>query len=153
MPDEPQISTLAHIIQLSVSPVFLLTGVASFLGVLTNRFARIIDRARTVEAKLGPSEGGGDPGLRGELEVLEGRMWLINRAINLCTVSAVLVAAVVGAMFLAGFVRLDLRIPVAFGFIAAMGSLIGGLVLFLREVRLSIRHMQDVRPRKPRKKD
>lgn len=153
MPEETQISNLAHIIQLSVSPVFLLTGVASFLGVLTNRFGRIIDRARNVERTLASAEGGGDPKLREELEVLEGRMWLINRAINLCTVTAVLVAAVVAAMFLAGFVHLNLRIPVAFGFIAAMGSLVAGLICFLREVRLSIRHMQDVRPRKPRRKD
>ena len=40
-------------IQLAVAPVFLLTGVAAFLNVLTNRLARIIDRARMLEDLLG----------------------------------------------------------------------------------------------------
>ena len=39
---------IAHLIQSSVAPVFLLTGVAAMLGVLTNRLARIVDRARTL---------------------------------------------------------------------------------------------------------
>ncbi len=40
---------IAHVIQLSIAPVFLLTGVAGLLAVLTNRLARIIDRARKLE--------------------------------------------------------------------------------------------------------
>jgi uncharacterized protein DUF2721 len=147
MPTEPEISNLAHIIQLSVSPVFLLTGVASFLGVLTNRLSRIIDRARTVESSLAENADAGEGQLRSELTVLEMRMWLINRAISLSTIAALMVATVIAAMFLSGFVQLDLTIPVACGFIAAMGSLICGLLCFLREVRIAIGHMHAVRPR------
>src|SRR2546430_10882894 len=36
----------------SVAPVFLLTGVAATLGVLTNRLARIVDRAHALEQRL-----------------------------------------------------------------------------------------------------
>jgi hypothetical protein len=42
-----QISDIGHMIQLAIAPVFLLTGVATKLTVLTNRLARIIDRSRT----------------------------------------------------------------------------------------------------------
>ena len=43
---------IGHIIQLSIAPVFLLTGVGTNMLVLTNRLARIIDRTRALEEKL-----------------------------------------------------------------------------------------------------
>ena len=45
----PEIIPVAHVIQLAVAPVFLLSGVGVMLTVLTNRLARVVDRARTVE--------------------------------------------------------------------------------------------------------
>ena len=43
---------IAHGIQLAVAPVFLLTAVAGMIGVVANRLARIIDRARLLEKEL-----------------------------------------------------------------------------------------------------
>ena len=40
---------ISHVIQLSVAPVFLLTGIGALLGVTTTRLSRIVDRARTIE--------------------------------------------------------------------------------------------------------
>jgi hypothetical protein len=40
---------VAHAIELAVAPVFLLTGIAAILAVMTNRLGRIIDRARVLE--------------------------------------------------------------------------------------------------------
>ena len=42
---------IQHAIQLAIAPVFLLTGIASLLGVMANRLARIIDRARALEQR------------------------------------------------------------------------------------------------------
>ncbi|MEO5741668.1 MAG: DUF2721 domain-containing protein [Vicinamibacterales bacterium] len=47
-----EISPIAHVIQLSVAPVFLLSGIGAILAVMTNRLGRIIDRARALEAQL-----------------------------------------------------------------------------------------------------
>jgi hypothetical protein len=49
---ESQVTAIAHVIQLAVAPVFLLTGVGAVLAVLTQRLARIIDRARVLEERL-----------------------------------------------------------------------------------------------------
>src|SRR5436190_24067734 len=46
------VSDVAHVIQLAVAPVFLLSGVGALLGVLTSRLGRIIDRARSLEGRL-----------------------------------------------------------------------------------------------------
>jgi len=51
MQAEP-VATIAHVIQLSVAPVFLLTGIAGLLDVLTGRLARIIDCGRVPERSL-----------------------------------------------------------------------------------------------------
>jgi len=48
---DARVSTIAQVIQLSVAPVFLLSGVGTLLVVLTNRLARIVDRTRTLEAR------------------------------------------------------------------------------------------------------
>ena len=45
-------TTIVRAIQLAVAPVFLLTGVASILSVLTSRLGRIIDRSRFLHGKL-----------------------------------------------------------------------------------------------------
>ena len=52
MISELPVTTIAHAIQLAVAPVFLLTGVASILSVLTNRLSRIIDRSRFLHRNL-----------------------------------------------------------------------------------------------------
>ena len=46
-PSDPDVSLIAHVIQLAVAPVFLLTGVGALLSVMTNRLGRVIDRAET----------------------------------------------------------------------------------------------------------
>jgi hypothetical protein len=49
------LNDIAHGIQLAVAPVFLLSGVGVILTVLTNRLARIVDRARSLEGTLPPA--------------------------------------------------------------------------------------------------
>jgi hypothetical protein len=44
--------TLSDSIQLAVAPVFLLTAVAGMIGALTQRLARVIDRARVIHKEL-----------------------------------------------------------------------------------------------------
>ena len=62
-----QLSDIGHVIQLAIAPVFLLTGVATKLTVLTNRLARIIDRTRVLEDRL---RDGPDAEYSAELEIL-----------------------------------------------------------------------------------
>mgnify|MGYP001025470812 FL=1 len=47
-----QVSSLAQVIQLAVAPVFLLAGVGTLLGVLSNRPARAFDAVRRLEKDL-----------------------------------------------------------------------------------------------------
>jgi len=137
MPADPNISVIAHVIQLAVAPVFLLTGVGALLSVMTNRLARVIDRARGLEAQF----AGLDPAARAtaavELGVLAKRARLASWAINFCTFAALLVCTVIAMLFIDAFIGTDLKWEVGALFVVAMGALIGGLVSFLREVYLA----------------
>ena len=120
---------LAKAIQLSVAPVFLLAGVSGLLGVLTNRLARITDRARVLQDQSREAGIAGGRQGRRELQVQKQRMRLVLRAIQCCTITVLLVALVVAVVFVSAVARLDLAQMVVPLFVAAM--------LFLLEMQLA----------------
>jgi hypothetical protein len=128
---------IAHLIQASVAPVFLFSGIAASLGVLTNRLSRIVDRARALEARL-ESHPGQAVHLHGDLAVLERRAHYINVAISLCTIAALLVALVVVMLFANAFVGSELGIVIAALFVGAMVCLSAAFVSFFVEVRVAV---------------
>lgn len=136
-PNPGDVASIAHSIQLSVAPVFLLSGIGVFLGVLTNRLGRVIDRARPLEEKFEQAEGAEIATLRRRLRHLARRARLINVSITLSTVSALLVAIVVALLFASAFVRFSLALPVAVLFVGSMFALVGALLAFLVEVRIA----------------
>ena len=129
------ITAVAHAIQLSVAPVFLLSGIAAILAVMTNRLSRIIDRARALEGQLPSLAPEATRPLHRELATLSRRAKLISGSIALCTTTALLVCAVIVTGFLGVvFPRIDIAVPVALLFVTAMVTFFAGLVLFLREI-------------------
>jgi len=127
----------AHLIQTSIAPVFLLTGVASTLGVLTNRLSRIVDRARVLEEQL-KGHPGQAPTLLSALRVLARRAHYINVAISLSTIAALLVALVVVTLFANAFFRSELGLLIALLFVGAMLCLSAAFISFFIEVRLAV---------------
>jgi hypothetical protein len=73
---------IVHLIQSAVAPVFLLSGVGVTLGVLTNRLARIVDRARLLEMREDEEQARADS-TAASLRVLARRAHYINTAIAL----------------------------------------------------------------------
>jgi hypothetical protein len=131
---------IVHLIQSAVAPVFLLSGVGVTLGVLTNRLARIVDRARLLEDRL-ESRTGAVRNLHEQLQVLGRRARYINIAITLCSISALLVALVVVTLFADSFftarVAAGIAVAIALLFIAALLFLVAALGAFLIEVRIA----------------
>lgn len=142
MPGSSGLVDIAQVIQLAVAPVFLLSGIGIVLTVLTNRLARVVDRARKLEEAARSSSGAALEERRQELHVMAYRARLMNRAITLSTASALLVAVVVVLLFLGALLDFSATLPVAGLFILAMLALIGALLLFLREVFLAIKALK-----------
>jgi hypothetical protein len=131
------ITAVAHVIQLAVAPVFLLSGIGGMLTVMTNRLARVIDRARTLERRLRMADAGDHPCIEAQLATLARRATLASRSIALFTFTALFICAVVAVLFLAVSFGFDASVWVAVLFIAAMVAVFTGLLYFLREVFLA----------------
>jgi hypothetical protein len=138
----PSISSIAHIIQLAVAPVFLLAGIGSLLNVFAARLARVVDRARQIEHHLAEAQDQEEPIELKELEILDRRMAICHWAIGLCTTAALLICLVVMILFVADMVAIKFAVPISLLFVAAMISLTCGLLLFLAEVTIATRSVR-----------
>jgi MFS family permease len=136
------VTTIAHVIQLSIAPVFLLTAVGAMLGVLSNRLSRAVDRARSLESRVKTAAGDEQTAMRRQLSVLGRRIRMIYQAMVLCAVCALLICSVIVTAFASTLAGAVLAVPIAVLFIAAMLAFIGALLLFLREVHLAITTLQ-----------
>ncbi len=129
---------IAHLIQIALTPIFLISGIGVTLNVLTNRLARIVDRARATEDTLRrPDQTQSGRDLHGVLNVLARRARYINAAITLITLSALVISLVVVMLFVNAFLRWDLSVFIACMFILSMLSLAASLSAFLIEVRVA----------------
>lgn len=138
---ELPVTTIAHAIQLAVAPVFLLTGVASILSVLTNRLGRIIDRSRLLQGRS-VSAIETDQATLIELKSLKQRARLIHLAIGLCTTCLLLICSVVAVLFLGSFITVSIEVLIAALFVAAMLCLIVALLYFICEIFLATAHVR-----------
>ncbi|MDP2171012.1 MAG: DUF2721 domain-containing protein [Rhodocyclaceae bacterium] len=131
------INDVAHVIQLAVAPVFLLTGVGAILSVLVNRLGRVVDRFRVLEQNLPAVSEAALASLQIEMANLARRARMIHWAIGLCTGCALLVCMVIATLFIGSITAVEMPAVIAILFILAMLTLVAGLVFFLREIALA----------------
>ena len=125
-------------IQLALAPVFLLTGIAGILNVMTGRLARIIDRGRAfVEGHVHLDTAPAADALRTELRNLEQRRHYASWAIGSCTLAALLVCMVIATLFAEVLLSLPMQWLAGILFTGSTLALIVGLAAFLAEVRLA----------------
>lgn len=130
-------TALAQAIQLSLAPVFLLASMSGLLVVLTNRMARLEDRARELQRQGRDSSQALSRELRLELQGHKRRMGLVMKAIVCCAITMLLVALAVAFVFVSVVARLDLALTVVPLFVLAMLALMAAVLLFLRELQLA----------------
>jgi len=133
---ETHLTDIAHVIQLSVAPVFLLTAISTLIGAMNTRLGRIVDRRRVVTDRH--DSGDASAADSEELSLLARRRHLIYLAILFAVIAALLVCLVVAGAFLGALMAVDLARLVAAFFILAMGSMIAALTLLLREIYLAV---------------
>ncbi len=133
-----QANDVAHLIQVALTPIFLISAIGVTLNVLTSRLARVVDRARIMEDELCRPDYQADArDLHAALGVLARRARLINAAITLITLSALFIALVVVMLFVNAFAHWELSAFIAIMFILSMLSFAAALTTFLLEVRIA----------------
>ncbi|MDC0598734.1 DUF2721 domain-containing protein [Gammaproteobacteria bacterium] len=128
---------ISSVIQLAIAPVFLLAGIGGSLSVMTTRLGRIVDRGRLLNDRLAQADEQQLEQINAELVILYRRAKLTNKAISLCTTSALFICLVIVVLFINVLFELHVGIIIAFLFLVSILSLIAAYLLFLREVGLS----------------
>jgi hypothetical protein len=135
------VSDITQVIQLAVAPVFLLAGIGAFVNAFAARLARIFDRSRQLEAGLATDDAEKRAAIEADLAVLGRRARLAYAGIALGTLSALLVCVLIAVAFAGYFFGFEDRALIAGLFMAAMLSLIGGLIAFLQEISIAVRRL------------
>ena len=128
---------VARGIQLAVAPVFMLTAVASLIGALATRLSRIIDRARSLEDRLDAGTIAKPDAALAEISRLKLRGRVVNGAVGLLTLSAVLIGTTVMALFVGETSATHTERMVPWSFLGGVFCFVLALLCFLTETLLA----------------
>lgn len=131
--------SISHGIQLAVAPVFLLTAVSGMIATVAGRLARIIDRARVVEARLPGTDPASTAAIWRELGELRTRGHLANSSIALLTLCAFLIGATIVVLFLGETTDLQMRRLAVSSFLSGVACFMLALSCFLVETFIATR--------------
>lgn len=126
---------ISSAIQLSLTPVFVLVAIASFLNVIAHRLGRVVDRAREMESVVIADTDASERRMHQvELKSLDRRMTYNHWAINFFSLAALIITVLVMAIFLTNVIggAYDSVIGALFGL--AMASILAGICFFLAEI-------------------
>jgi Protein of unknown function (DUF2721) len=129
---------LIPVLQVAVAPVILISGVGLLLLSLTNRFGRAVDRARQLRREIHEASASDRRQLADQVSNLYRRAQLIQAAIILAVSSVLSAALLVVSLFVEAILRWQSAALVTFLFVFCMVSLIGSLIAFILDIRLSL---------------
>jgi uncharacterized protein DUF2721 len=90
---------IAHIIQVALTPVFLLSGIATLLNVFSTRLRRVADRVKAVGKAVEDADGPERKALSAQLARLHRRSVALDVAVVLAGVGGAATCAAVLALF------------------------------------------------------
>jgi len=125
---------LLKIIQASIAPVVLISGVGLLLLTLSARLGRIVDRTRIVASDRRRAVDADRAMLNTQLEVLRSRARLIRFALALSATSVALVSLLIIGLFLGLLLDLNMTVPCTILFIGSLLSLVTAMLVFVREL-------------------
>lgn len=123
-----------QVVQLSLAPAFLLSGIGAIMNVIMSRMIWIAKRVETIEDKM---EDNRTAKQMRELGWLMRRRKLMQGAIMFSTAAAVMISAVIMLLFISAYITAQIGTVIAALWVLTMALLVTGLVFFLLETRLA----------------
>lgn len=123
-----------QVVQLSLAPAFLLSGIGAIMNVIMSRMIWIAQRVEKIEDKL---EEERSPKQVREHGWLMRRRKLAQGAILFSTAAAVMISLVIGLLFISAYITAQIGTVIAGLWVLTMLLLVTGLAFFLLETRLA----------------
>jgi hypothetical protein len=124
------------VVQLSLAPAFLLSGIGAIMNVIMSRMIWIAQRIERIEDARARDEQP-ESWRAEELGWLKRRRKLAQGAILFSTASAVIISLVIGMLFISAYITAQIGTLIALLWVLTMVLLVTGLAYFLRETRLA----------------
>ncbi|HEY8933052.1 MAG TPA: DUF2721 domain-containing protein [Rariglobus sp.] len=130
--------SLLPTIQLSITPVILITGLGSLLLTMTNRMGRVVDRTRILAGQARAAAGGERDHIEHQLRIMYRRAKIVRLAVTLGAASMFSSGLLVIAIFANAVLGTHLAAVILGIFVASITLLLGALAAFLRDIFLSL---------------
>jgi len=140
MPPVPllQEGSLLPLIQLSITPVILISGLGGLIIALTNRFGRIVDRTRVLAGLVRSAVGDDRHHLEQQLVILYRRAKLVRMSVTLAGSSMLVSGLLILVIFISALAGLHIPAVILGFFGLSVLLLVGALVAFNRDIYLSL---------------
>lgn len=140
--DVQNLDNLRQILQASISPIALVSGVGLLILSQTNRLGRVMDRLRGLADQRRTMKTP-DTHLDQEMSVLHHRARILRATIAFAVLSALFASVLVLLLFTTAMLGAALEWLAAAVFAGSLLSLIVSLVLFMVDMNLSLRAVQE----------
>lgn len=132
------ISELIPVLQMSVSPVVVISGVGLLLLTLTNRLGRVIDRSRQLVHELAAASEVEAVFLREEIAIIVRRAGYIQRSVFFALLCVLMAALLVVTLFITALLRLQTAWLISSLFVESMVFLSISLIEFILDINQSL---------------
>jgi len=143
---------LTRVLQASISPVALVSGVGLLILSQTNRFSRVADRLRELahERRENPGQ---HADLSAQIDVLLKRARILRVSIGAATLSVLLATIIVLLVVAIAVLEWPVHLLVLQLFALSLLSLICSLIFFFCDMHLSLRAMAELLKHDPKGKE
>ncbi len=128
---------LVPILQLAIGPVILISGVGLLLLTLTNRFGRMLDRARQLNHEKSTTDIE-TAALNAQIAILHRRAEILRLSITLGAITVLMVAVLILVLFVSALWNLEIGWLLIMIFCISQVSLIGSMLAFIRDMNLAL---------------
>ncbi|MBM3306851.1 MAG: DUF2721 domain-containing protein [Candidatus Eisenbacteria bacterium] len=132
------IDELTRVLQLSISPVALISGVGLLLLSMTNRLARTIDTIRELSNEMDTATPLQAENITLQIRIIYKRSRLLQASITLASVSVLCTGMIVFCLFAIYALHARLYVLVLWLWGVGLSALVASLALFVHDVTLSL---------------
>ena len=136
------VQEIVQILQISIAPVVLISGVGLLVLSLTNRLGRVIDRVRLLIREKKTADEKEIASIEYQISILYRRATIIRFSIAMAGLSILFDALLVIILFILSLLKLGLAGIVALIFGLSLIFLILSIVAFLQDVNLNLRALR-----------
>jgi hypothetical protein len=134
----PKQESILPIIQLSITPVILISGIGALVISMTNRMGRIVDRTRSLAGLLHAAKDQDRAHFEQQLLIMFRRAKLMRLSLTLAALSMFVSALLVVIVFVSALFRVELASVILAVFAGSVACLLGALATFIRDIYVSL---------------